>query len=92
METEEHHHDQERLVTVKKLHDEVEAFLVKGLLEAAGIQCTLVMPVPHNLYPFTVDGLAEIRVNVLDADAEAARILLDDYEKAGVESDMPLSE
>ncbi len=39
METEQHHHDQERLITVKKLHDEVEALLVKGLLEAGGVLC-----------------------------------------------------
>ncbi len=89
METEQHHHDHEKLITVKRLHNEVEANIVKALLESAGIQCTLVTPVPHNLYPFTVDGLAEIRVNVLEADAEAARTLLDDYEKVRVESDQP---
>ncbi len=89
METEQHHHDQEKLITVKRLHNEVEASIVKALLEAAGIQCTLVTPVPHNVYPFTVDGLAEIQVKVLDADAEAARILLDDYEKAAAEEDLP---
>ncbi len=92
METDQHHHDQEKLITVKRLHNEVEAFIVKALLEAAGIRCTLVTPVPHNVYPFTVDGLAEIRVNVLDADAEAARILLDDYEKTEVEPDLPENE
>jgi len=89
METEQHHHDQEKLITVRRLHNEVEASIVKALLEAAGIQCTLVTPVPHSVYPFTVDGLAEIRVNVLDSDVAAARTLLQDYEKPGVEQDLP---
>jgi hypothetical protein len=92
METEQHHHDREKLITVRRLHNEVEASIVKALLEAAGIPCTLVTPVPHNVYPFTVDGLAEIRVNVLDADVEAARALLEDYERAGAEEDLPQDE
>jgi len=93
MATEQHHHDREKVITVKRLHNEVEASIVKALLETAGIQCTLVTPVPHNVYPFTVDGLAEIRVNVVETDAEAARILLDDYEQAvGMEQDLPQNE
>ncbi len=89
MATEQHHHDREKQVTVKKVQNEVEASIIKGLLEASGIQCALVTPVPRNVYPFTIDGLAEIRINVLETDAEAARTILDDFGREGLQPDVP---
>lgn len=74
------HLDRERLVELMVVHHEVEANIIKGLLEAAGIGCVLVTPVPHSLYPFTVDGLAKVTVNVLDTDLERARSIIEDYE------------
>jgi Putative prokaryotic signal transducing protein len=74
------HLDRERLVELMVVHHEVEANIIKGLLEAAGVGCVLVTPVPHSLYPFTVDGLARVTVRVLDADLEQARTIIKDHE------------
>ena len=76
------HLERERLVDLKVVHHEVEANIIRGLLEAAGIGCVLVTPVPHSLYPFTVDGLAKVKIQVLDTDAERARIILEDFESS----------
>ncbi len=62
--------------------DETEANIVKGLLEESGIHCALLTQVPHNIYPFTVNGLAAIRINVLESQLEEARTVLRDHEGA----------
>ncbi len=89
MQNGEQHEDREKLVTVKAFHNEVEANIVRSLLESAGIQCTLITPVPHGLYPFTIDGLAEIRVSVLEPDLDAARTIIEDYEQTASEEPLP---
>jgi len=88
----ERHLEKERLVELTVVHHEVEANIIRGLLESAGIGCTLVAPVPHSLYPFTVDGLAKVKVQVLDVDVERAREILEDYEGSESEADGPPGE
>ncbi|MDD5541593.1 MAG: DUF2007 domain-containing protein [Acidobacteriia bacterium] len=84
---EEQHLDHEKLVVVKKVQSEIEANIIKSLLDSAGIQCVLVTQVPHNVYPFTIDGLAEVRIKVLDTDEERAQSIIEAYENAGLEED-----
>lgn len=74
------HLDKEKLVVLMVTESETEANIVKSLLEASEIDCVLVTQVPHNVYPFTVNGLASIRIKVLDSHLEAAKALLKDYE------------
>jgi hypothetical protein len=76
----EEHLDREKLADLLTTASETEAHIVRGLLEASQIRCVLVTPVPHNLYPFTVNGLAQIKIKVLASDLEAAQSLLQDYE------------
>jgi len=78
----EEHLDHEKLAELMTTQSETEANIVKGILEAAGIECVLVTQVPHNLYPFTVDGLAAIRIKVLASQLEAARELLRECESS----------
>lgn len=78
MADEEHHLDQERLVKVKVVHNEVEANVIRSLLESAGIRCVLMTPVPRNIYPFTVDGLAAVNVCVLDTDVDEAKAIIEE--------------
>ena len=80
--THEGHLDQEKLVILMVTQLETEANIVKGLLEEAGIHCALLTPVPHNIYPFTVDGLATIQILVLESRLEAAREVLRAHESA----------
>jgi hypothetical protein len=76
----EEHLDQDKLVLLLTTQSETEAEILKSLLESNGIRCTFLTQVPHNLYPFTVDGLAAIKIKVLDSQLEMARELMRDYE------------
>jgi len=71
----------EKLADLMTTLSEPEANIVKGILAASGIECVLVTQVPHNLYPFTVDGLAAIRIKVLASELAAAQELLRDFER-----------
>jgi len=86
MSTEEHL-DNEGLVELMVTQSETEANIIKSLLEASQIGCVLVTQVPHNVYPFTINGLAAIKIKVLDSDLEAARSTLRDYENSGLSED-----
>jgi hypothetical protein len=63
-------------VIVYRTWSDLEAQLVKGILELYGIPVTLATDISHMLYPFTLDGLGETRVLVpLEAEGEAQVIL-----------------
>jgi hypothetical protein len=81
MSTEEHL-DQQKLVELMVTQSETEANIIKSILEASQIGCVLVTQVPHNVYPFTINGLAAIKIKVLDSDLAAAKSLLRDYENS----------
>jgi hypothetical protein len=83
MSTEEHH-DNEKLVELVVTQSETEANIIKSLLEASQIECVLVTQVPHNLYPFTINGLASIKIKVLDSNLEAAQSLLREHKDAAL--------
>ena len=56
--------------------NDLEAQLVKGILELYGIPVSLSTDISHTLYPFTLDGLGETRILVpLEAEGEAHIIL-----------------
>ena len=78
--TNEEHLDHDKLVILMTTQSEPEANIVKGILEESGIHCALLTQVPHNLYPFTVDGLAAIQIKVLDSQLAETQALLQDYE------------
>ena len=67
---------QQKLVTIFRAPTPNEAQLIKQMLEASGIKCNIVGQVPATIYPFTVDGLAETRVQVLEQDADQAKQLI----------------
>ena len=79
--------DREKLAVLMTTQSEPEANIVKGILEESGIDCVLVTPMLHSIYPFTVDGLAAIQIKVLDSKLETAQELLRDYE---ADADEPL--
>ena len=76
------HMDHEKLVEVAVVYNEVEANIIKSLLESAGIDCVLVTQVPHGVYPLTIDGLGAVKIKVLDVYEEAAKAVIRDYENA----------
>ncbi len=77
----EKHLDHDKLAVLMITQSESEAEIVHGLLEESGIHSVLETPVPHSLYPFTVDGLATIRIKVLESQLEDAREILHDCER-----------
>jgi hypothetical protein len=65
-----------KLVEVYKARTEMEAEVIKGLLESFGIASYLQSNSAPSVHMFTLDGLGEVRVMVLEPVAEQARALI----------------
>ena len=65
-----------KLVEVYKARTEMEAQVIKGLLESYGIASILQSNTAPSVHMFTLDGLAEVRVMVLEPLAEQAKALI----------------
>jgi len=68
------------LVEVSRAANEVEAQIVHGLLEAAGIRSVFRGESLRLTHGITVDGLAEVKILVRRKDVEEARRLIDQSE------------
>ncbi len=66
-----------KLVEVYRAHGELEALVVKGLLESNGIATILKSDAALSVHVLTVDGMGEVSVMVRESDAEAARQLIE---------------
>ena len=67
------------LVVIFRTHSDIEAQIVRGLLEAHGIMSVLASDVPHSVFPLSVDPLGEVRLSVRDDDAEDAKRVIDSH-------------
>jgi hypothetical protein len=65
-----------KLVEVYKAHTEMEAQVIKGLLESFCIPCVLKANAAPSVHMFTMNGLAEVKVMVLDSLAAKAKELI----------------
>ena len=65
------------LVDILRTRSHVEANIVRGLLEAHGIQSILVSDGPLAVFPITVKGPGEIRLSVRAAEADEARRVIE---------------
>ena len=65
-----------KLVEVYKASNEMEAQVIKGLLESYDIPSVLKSHAAPSVLMFTVDGMGEYRVMVLEAMADRARQLI----------------
>jgi len=72
----------EELVEVYKAAGEAEAQIIKGLLESNGIPCLLKSLAAPSVHVFTVSGMGEVKVMVLESEAEEARKLVGGKEYA----------
>lgn len=68
--------NREKLVEVYRATGNMEAQVIKSLLESFGIPCLLKSNAAQSIHVFTVDGLAEVRVMVRESMAEEARRLI----------------
>ncbi len=70
---------EETLVELTRVWSLAEAEVIKSFLGTNGIFCLLKGQIVHSIYPFTMDGLGETIIMVLDKDLERARQLLEEY-------------
>ena len=66
----------EKLVEVYQASGELEAQVIKGLLESNGICCFLKSHAAPSVHVFAVDGLGEVKVMVGQSGADKARRLI----------------
>src|SRR5262249_40480714 len=60
-------------------HSDIEAQIVRGLLEAHGVLSVISSDVPHSIFPLSVDGLGEVRIAVHHSEAEEARRIIEGH-------------
>jgi len=58
---------------------DVEANVVRGLLETHGVEANLVSDLPHAVFPLSINGLGEVRLSVREEQVETAKQLIADY-------------
>ena len=63
----------EELVEIYKASSEMEAQVIKGLLESYGIPCLLKSNAAPAVHVFTIDGMGEVRVLVWDSMVDEAK-------------------
>ena len=61
---------------VYRASGELEAQLIKGLLESNNIPCVLKSDAAFSVFPFTVDGMGEVKIEVAESMAEEAKKLI----------------
>jgi len=62
---------------------EVEANVIRGLLNSEGIISILKSDIVQGVTPFTVDGLGVVKIYVNRDDYDRARALIEDYRRRG---------
>ena len=67
------------LTVIFRTQSDIEANVVRGLLETCGIRALLSSDVPHAVFPLTINGLGEVRLSVRADEAERGRRLIDDF-------------
>jgi ribonuclease III len=67
------------LIVIFRTHSDIEAQIVRGLLETHGIMSVLSSDVPHSVFPLSVDGLGEVRLSVHYSEAEDAQRIIESH-------------
>ena len=72
------------LAVVFRTQSDIEASIVRGLLEAHGIYAALSSDIPHSVFPLTIDGLGEVRISVPAEQADEAREIIRQQARPGL--------
>jgi ribonuclease-3 len=70
-------------VVVFQARSDVEATIVRGLLESHGVATILTSPLMHSLFPVNVNELGTVRIAVHPDDAEEATRIIESYRTEG---------
>jgi len=69
----------DELTVVFRSASDIEARVVRGLLETHGIESLLSSVLPRSIFPLAVDGNADIRIAVRPDDADEARRIIESH-------------
>lgn len=67
------------LVVIFRTHSDVEASIVRSLLEVHGVRSLVSSDVSHAVFPLSVNELGEVRISVTAAEADEARHIIDTH-------------
>jgi ribonuclease III len=73
-------------VVIFRTHSDVEASVVRALLESHGLQVLVSSSIPHSVLPLTIDGLGEVRLSVHEDEAEEAVRVIDSHRISGADN------
>jgi hypothetical protein len=69
--------ENETLVKVYTAHGEMEAQVIRGLLESFGIRSLMQGNAALSMQPFVMDGMGEIKIMVTETQADEARKIIE---------------
>ena len=64
------------MVEVYQARNEMEAQVIKGLLESYDIPCFMKSNAAPSVHTFTMDGMGEVKIMVMESMAEKAKELI----------------
>jgi ribonuclease-3 len=64
-------------VPIFRTHSDIEALIVRGLLETHGVMSVISSDGAHSIFPLSVDGLTTVRISVHADDAEEAQRIIE---------------
>ena len=64
-------------VVIFRSHSDIEAQIVRGLLETHGLISVISSDVPQSIFPLSVEGLSAVRLSVHPDDAEEAQRIIE---------------
>ncbi len=67
----------DKLVSVYTAHGEMEAQVIRSLLETCGIKSLMQGNAAVSVQPFVMDGMGEIRIMVAEEQADEARKIIE---------------
>lgn len=65
-----------KIVELCRVPREDEALAIESLLASFNIRCILQSDITRSVYPFTIDGLAEVSILVSEKDFEKSREII----------------
>ncbi len=68
--------NKEQMVEVYRASGDMQAPVIKGLLESYGIPCLLRSGAAHSVHVLTVDGMGEVKIMVWESMSEKAKRLI----------------
>jgi len=70
-----------KIVELCRVPREDKALAIESLLASCNIRCILQSKITRSIYPFTIDGLAEVSILVSDKDLEKSKEIINNKNK-----------